>query len=408
MDAETLRFILPAAGAAGERLFSQLAWTAGAFSALFPLAAILAGAVLFRRLGRVPLGAVPPVTLVKPLKGHDRGLYENLASFCRQDYPRFQLLFTLASPDDPALAVVERLRRDFPAVDMEVIVSSNRIGYNPKINNASNAAPFVKHGLLLFTDSDIRVGPDFLRRMAAPLADPQVGLVTAFYQSSDPRGLWARLEALSVNAHFLPQAALAGAFGMRFAMGAAILVRRQAFDAAGGFPLMAGHLADDFVLGEGVREAGWRLEFAPVVVESLPGRLDGAGHFQHMVRWARTIRLCNPSGYAGTLLLHGVSLLTLKALLFGSDPLTAGLLLAALAAKALAKTLFSELWLGGRQSRLSVLFLPLSEWISFAAWLLGLGGGKVLWRGELYAVEARGKLTPIQRRLESPAPAPVP
>lgn len=382
------------AGPFGERPLSLIAWSAGGFSALFPLVALAAGSKLFKRLLSAADGPTPPITLIKPLKGEERCLYENLASFCRQDYPCYQILFTLASPDDPALAVVERLKRDFPEVDMEVIVSAHRIGYNPKINNASNAAAFIKHGLLLFSDSDIRVPPAFLRRMAAPLADPGVGLVTAFYRSSSPRGLWSRLEALSVNAQFLPQATLAAFFGMRFAMGAAILVRRAAFDKAGGFQLMAGHLADDFVLGEGVREAGFRLEFAPVVVESVPGRLGGREHFQHMVRWARTIRLCNPRGYAGTFLLHGVSLLTLKALVFGWDPLTATLLLAALAAKALcASALLAAL--GARSARAALLLLPLSEWISFAAWLCGHCASRVLWRGELYAVEARGRLRPL-------------
>lgn len=394
MDEAAFALSWLSAGSAGEWAFTRLAWAAGCFSALFPLAAILAGGGLLRRILARPNGPAPAITLIKPLKGRDRGLYENLAGFCRQDYPRYQILFTLASPDDPALAVVENLKRDFPSVDMEVIVSAHRIGYNPKINNASNAAPFVKHGLLLFSDSDIRVRPDFLRRMAAPLSDPQVGLVTAFYHSSDPRGVWARLEALSVNAHFLPQAALAGAFGMRFAMGAAMLVRREAFEKAGGFPHMAGHIADDFVLGEGVREAGFSLEFAPVVVESVPGHLTGLEHFQHMVRWARTIRLCNPIGYAGSLALHGVSVLTLKVLLYGSDPVTAALLLAALASKALAKSALCAV-IGSRQSRSSLFFLPLSEWISFAAWLCGLKAGQVLWRGELYAVEARGRLRPL-------------
>jgi ceramide glucosyltransferase len=279
---------------------------------------------------------------------------------------------------------------------MEIIVSKNRIGYNPKINNASNAAPFIKHDVLLISDSDVRVQPDFLRRMTAPLADPKVGLVTSFYQATRPTGLWARLEALSVNAQFLPQAVVAAAFGMRFAMGAAMLARREAFEAAGGFQTMSEHLADDFILGEGVRAAGYRLEIADGVVESLPDHGGLLEHLRHQARWARTIRICNPGGYCGSLVLHGFSLLTLKIFLFGPDALSVSLAFAALAAKGLAKASIGAWCLGDVQDYGNLLLLPWSEWVSFGAWISGFRTSQVAWRGELYAVQPHGRLTPAR------------
>jgi ceramide glucosyltransferase len=389
---------------AGDAAFTALAWGSGVFSVLFSLAAVAAAVRFFRFRSAAVWDRTPPITVIKPLKGLDRELYENLASFCRLDYPRYQLLFTLASPDDPALAVLSRLRADFPRVDMEIIVSKNRIGYNPKINNASNAAPFIKHGLLLISDSDVRVRPDFLRRMAAPLRDEAVGLVTAFYQATRPKGVWARMEALSVNAQFLPQAVLAAAFGMRFAMGAAMLVRREAFDAAGGFQTMADHLADDFILGEGVKAAGYKIEIADCVVESLPDHGGFLEHLRHQARWARTIRICNPEGYCGTLALHGFSLLTLKLFLFGPDALSVILAFAVLAAKGLAKMSISAWCLGDLQSYGSLLLLPWSEWVAFGAWLSGFRANQVAWRGELYAVQPQGRLTPVGAAVDGPSP----
>jgi ceramide glucosyltransferase len=383
------------------------AWAAGVFSIFFSLLTAVS-AVRFFRLRRLPpWPKAPAVTIVKPLKGLDRDLYENLRSFCTLDYPAYQLLFTLATPDDAALPVLSRLRAEFPALDMEIIVSKSRIGFNPKINNASNAAPFIKHDFILMSDSDVRVQPDFLRRMAAPFRDPKVGLVTAFYQATTPRGAWARLEGLSVNAHFLPQAVVAAAFGMRFAMGAALLARREAFEAAGGFATMAAHLADDFILGEGVKASGYEIEIADCVVESVPDNGGLLEHIRHQIRWARTIRICNPGGYGGMALLHGFSWLTVKLVLFGPDPLTVSLALAVLAAKSLSKVFISVWCLGNRQSHASALLLPWSEWVSFAAWLTGFRAARVVWRGVAFSVESQGRLEPVGAAIEA-APAVAP
>ena len=208
-----------AAAAAGPSLFTFVAMLAGAFTLVF---ALVAGFFSRRLLSSAP--PILPPCLPSPSsspQGAEAALYENLASFCRQDYPCYRLLFCLQGTDDPALAVVTRLRKEFPGVDMEVVVSKSRIGYNPKVNNMANAYSFAKYDLILMSDSDIRARPDFLRRMAAPFADPSVGLVTSFYQATGTRGLWGHLEALSINANFLPNALCAASFGMRFAMGPA-------------------------------------------------------------------------------------------------------------------------------------------------------------------------------------------
>ena len=403
MDWEAIGVVVLALKVLGDAFVTAFSTAAGIFSLLFAFAAIVSAARLARRRKAERVSLLPPVTLLKPLKGCDRELYENLRSFCVQDYPKFQLLFTLATPDDPALPVLARLRQEFPELDIEIVVSKNRLGFNPKVNNVSNAAPFIKHGQILISDSDIRVGPDFLRRIVAPMEDAGVGLVTCFYQSTAPRGLWSAFEALSVNAQFLPQAVTATSFGMRFAMGAAMLVRREAFEKAGGFPMMADHLADDFILGESVKAAGYKLEIASPVVQSVPDVASAADHLRHQARWARTIRICNPAGYFGTVMLHGFSLLTLKALLFGVDPWTLGLMGAIVAAKALCEASIARL-LGAPQLGYSLLLLPFSEWLSFCAWISGFRSNEVLWRGELYTIHAQGRLLPARSAVDVRGP----
>ena len=372
-------------------LFTALATATVFFSLFFAAAAAFFGGRFLRALKRrAPPSSLPPVTVIKPLKGAEGPLYDNLASFCRQEYPCFQLVFCLQSPDDPALGVFTRLKREFPGVDMEIVVSKKRIGYNPKVNNMANGYAFAKHDFLLLSDADVRARPDFLRRMVAPFSDPKVGLVTAFYEATGSHGLWGHMESLSVNANFLPQALCAASFGMRFAMGAAMMVRRAAFESSGAFPNLADHLADDFWLGESLRDAGWTLEMSDAVVETVPDIDDGSRHFKHLLRWARTIRICQPLGYAASLIQHGFSLLTLRVLLFGADRRALALLIALWAAKAAA-----SLSLSGRQPARALWLLPLAEWFSFAAWIAGYGSSRVLWRGDLYDIKSRGRLVPV-------------
>lgn len=405
MELPFVGFAMLAAALAGRTVFSAFATFTGVFALVFTAASAAFGWRFLRRLQVRPKAAsLPPVTVLKPLKGGEAALYENLASFCRQDYPCYQLVFCLQCPEDPALAVVTRLKKDFPGVDMETVVSKDRIGYNPKVNNMSNGYPYAKYDLLLMSDSDILVKPDFLRRMVDPFMDPGVGLVTAFYEATGSHGLWGHMEALSINAQFLPQALCAAFFGMRFAMGAAMMVRRKAFEETGAFHNLADHLADDFWLGESVREAGWKLEMAGAVVETVPHIDGGAEHFKHLLRWARTIRICQPAGNAASLIQHGFSLLTLKVLMFGADSRTLVLLGAIWAAKAAASAFLAES-LGGEQPLRALVLLPLAEWFAFAAWLGGWGSSRVLWRGELYDVQSKGRLVPVAPAL---ARRPVP
>ncbi len=385
-----------AASLAGRAVFSVFATFAGVFALLFAAASTGFGWRFLQNLRRrATTASSPPISVIKPLRGGEAALYENLASFCRQDYPCYQLIFCLQCPEDPALAVVSRLKKNFPETDMEIVVSKDRIGYNPKVNNMANGYGFAKYDFLLMSDSDILVKPDFLRRMVDPFGDPGVGLVTAFYEATGSDGLWGRMEALSINAQFLPQALCAAFFGMRFAMGAAMMVRRKAFEETGAFHNLADHLADDFWLGESMREAGWKLEMAGAVVETVPHINGGAEHFKHLVRWARTIRICQPAGNAASLIQHGFSLLTLKVLMFGPDARTVALLGAVWAGKAAASACLARA-LGGDQPLEALWLLPLAEWFAFAAWLGGWGSSRVLWRGEFYDVQSKGRLVPIE------------
>lgn len=374
--------------------------TAG-FTIVFSLLSVLA-AKRFKDLGAsfqaVDPETLPPITILKPVKDIERGMYANLASFLSQDYPKFQVLFSLQNPDDPALDILERLRKDFPHVDMEIVVSKNRIGYNPKINNISNAYPFAKHDMIMISDSDIRVKPGFLKRIAAPMADPSLGMVTCFYRSDSGPSLGSIMEALSINAQFLPNVLVAGfLIGLRFGLGAVMLVRRSALEESGGLANLSAHLADDYILGYSVVNAGYRLAFSDAVVESAPSFHSLPEAIAHLMRWSKTIRVCQPAGYLGLVALQSTPFLLLYLLIFGPahSIITAGLLV--LLARIGSIAWIHWHYLESPDVASQLIWVPISDLLQFCVWISGFHSGAVLWRGEYYDIAFSGRLVPRKK-----------
>jgi len=393
VNPDLLKQVLAVLGPSAKSLLALGAYLSASCTLLFSVSSVIAARRFRKRSFPQSMGELPPVTVLKPLKGADPQVYENLASFLRQDYPRFQVLFAVQDPSDAVLAVLSKLKRDFSAVDMAVVVSSSRVGLNPKVNNLANAYSSAKHDLLIISDSDVRVGRDFLRRLEAPFQDPALGMVTCFYLCRRAVGLGGALESLAVNAYFLPQALVAGLMlGKRFAMGAAMAIRRSALEASGGFSNLGQYLADDFVLGRLVEAAGYRLEFSNVVVDTTLERSSLSQQFVHLVRWCRTIRVCDPAGYLGSGVLHATAF-ALGYLAVGGSTAPALLLLS------LVARVGSVTWIHLTQfSNSGILaqlpFVPLSELVQFAAWVFGFGPRRVVWRDETYRITRDGRFVP--------------
>jgi len=214
-------------------------------------------------------GATPPVTILKPLKGPGLDLEANLESFCALDYPDYQMLFAVADPRDPAVEVVERIKRRHPDLDMELIVDPTKLGTNRKVSSLIHTMPFAKHDILVLSDGDIRVPRDYLKRIVEPLEDPHVGLVTSLYRAVPPRCLPTRVAALYINTDFMPMVFVARLVErFRYAFGATIALRRAALDAIGGFAAIKDHLADDAEIGYLITEKGYTVALSPLVVET--------------------------------------------------------------------------------------------------------------------------------------------
>ena len=375
-------------------LFAGLLCAASAAGCLYLLCA---GVAVRRFAARPPsrAGASTPISVLKPLCGEDAGLYENLVSFCRQDYPSWQIVFGVQDPTDPAIAVVRRLIADFPEVDIALVIESGRRVGNLKVANLQNMLPAARHDIIVIADSDMRVTPDYLAEVTAPLADRAMGLVTCLYRGVSAGGIWSQLACGYVNHGFLPQALVAAALGERNGcFGATLALRRDTLDAVGGLAALADSLADDHALGAAVRRLGLGVVISPYIVDNFIAEPSLKALFRHELRWTRTIRMIAPAGYVGSVVTQPVTL-ALAALALGALPLMAALMLAlALGCRAAMVRMVDR----ALRLRPTPLWLvPARDLLSFAVFIASFFARKVAWRDREFRIGPKGQLIPGRR-----------
>jgi len=340
---------------------------------------------------------LPPVTILKPVKGMDADSYENFASFCHLDYSApLQMIFAVASPDDPVIAVIHRLVLDYPDRDIDLIINPSIHGPNYKVSNLINAFPQAKHDIIIICDSDIRVAPRYLQSVTAHFADQQVGLVTSLYRTSSVHGIATALEATSFTAEMIPNVLVARQLeGLSFALGASMAVRREALASIGGLEVLADYLADDYQLGNKIHLAGWRIALDGCYVESIIKTENLMTVLSRQLRWARTMRVSRPGGY----LASGITLpfpALFLAVIASPTPLT-GLSAVALlySVRVTVSTIFSRCFVRDNLFPGWLWLLPLRDMLAFFSWALSFLGNRVEWRGSRFVLKPGGKIEEI-------------
>jgi ceramide glucosyltransferase len=341
---------------------------------------------------------MPRVTILKPLHGAEPGLLENLASFCAQNYPaEVQIVFGVQDPRDEAIAVVEELRAKYADRHLDLVIDATTHGLNHKVSNLINMWRYAEHDVIVLADSDMRVGPDYLSHVVAGLDDPGVGAVTCLYHGIPAAGLWARLSALGVNAHFLPNVIMG--LGLNLAQpcfGSTIAFRRKALVEIGGFVRVADCLADDYAIGAALRARGYEIAVSPFTIGHMCGDLSALELWQHELRWARTIRSLNPAGYAGSVVSH-VFPLALLAALAGVAAASVGPAMAlGLCGVAFGcrVALVRQVERAFNLPPQSCWLVPLRDMLSFAIFVASLFGQSARWKGRRYRFVAGGTLVP--------------
>ena len=357
----------------------------GAAAAAYQLLALAAG--LRQALRRPTPGAFrPPVSILKPLHGLDPDFYQTVRSHALLDYPEFELLFGVSDAGDPAIGEIERLQAEFPAVAIRLI-RSDADTPNRKVGVMADLAAAARYPVFVVNDSDIRVEPDYLQRVVAPLEDPNVGMVTCLYRAR-ARLLPGRFEAVGIATDFAPSVLVAPLVGVSgFALGSTMAFRADDLARIGGFASFAGYIADDHELGRRIGELGRRVVISTCVVETTVPDASWVEMWRHQVRWARTIRLSRGGGYLGLPIANA----TLWAVLLAAGGLwKAALALVALRVAAGLMTAVGVL--RDRQSLACAYLIPFRDLAGLAIWAAGLFGSTVVWRDASLKLDREGRI----------------
>ncbi|MGB7976507.1 MAG: bacteriohopanetetrol glucosamine biosynthesis glycosyltransferase HpnI [Roseiarcus sp.] len=333
----------------------------------------------------------PNISILKPLYGGEAQLSENIESYFRQDYPgKIQFIFGVQGPNDSAIPVVRSLMARYPELDIELVVNAATHGSNHKVSNLINMAEVSRYPVIVAADSDVAVGPNYLRALAATLTQPGVGVVTCLYRGLTSSGFWSRMSASAVHDHFLPTTILGLALGLaRPCLGATIALSRDTLSRIGGFDTVANQLADDYAIGKAVREAGLNVVVSPMLVAHAFEEQSLSEMVRHELRWARTIFTVDPIGYIGSGLTHALPLALIGAALRGFDGLGMAAILCALACRLFLKYRLT------RQFELpdpSYALLLVRDILSFAIYLASFWSTRVAWRGQDFTVTRDGTL----------------
>ena len=359
----------------------------------------IVAAVRYRAVRPAPLraaalGNAAPISILKPLAGIDDGLEENLRTFFEQEYSNFEILLAVRNPDDPAIAVAERLRARYRSVPSRLIVTGEPPYPNAKVYSLDRMLAEARHDLLVMSDSDVRVTPDMLAVIAAEFQDAKLGLATCPYRAVPGRSFWNTLEAVGLNTEFIGGVLVARMLdGMKFALGPTIAARRATLAGIGGFDAVKDFLAEDFVMGNLAAARGDGVILSSYVIEHHIGAQTLAANLRHRLRWNRSTRRSRPAGYAGQLFTNP---LPLALLLWAVKPewwpaAAAAVLLRAAAGWASAGYVLRD----PLTARLFFL-VPLQDLLSFAMWLAGFFGNTILWRGRKYYLQADGRFVPVR------------
>jgi ceramide glucosyltransferase len=382
------------------RIFQVVAILGCLSSSIYYLICLWSAALFLRaqRAGESarPTQGLPPVSILKPLKGTDPDIYESFRSHCLQDYPEYEIIFGVSDADDPAVASVEQLRREFPECAIQLVVCPNKLGANVKVSNLELMLPRARYQHLLVNDSDIRVERDYLRRIISPLLEERVGMVTCLYRGVAAFTLGSRLESLGISTDFCPGVLVARQLegGLKFGLGSTLAFRRTDLERIGGFRSIVDFLADDYELGRRVADLGLQVLLSDVVVETHLPAYDLRGFLSHQLRWARGVRDSRAGGYIGLVSTYG-SMWALLTLIAGrAAPWSWAVLGATALLRLVVAITVSQSVLKDRQLLRHLWLLPVRDLVAVAVWVASFAGYTVTWRGDRFRLK-KGRLIRI-------------
>ena len=342
----------------------------------------------------------PPVSILKPMRGEDPGAYENLSSFCCQDYPQYEMLLCVDPGDQTVFPIVERLRRNFPERTIRILYGSGRVATNDKVAKLARLVSEAKHEFVVISDSDVRVRPDYLRNVVAPLARPNIGAVTCFYVSVEDKSFTDRLQNIGMTSDFYPGILVAWQLdGIKFALGPTIATTRTRLAAFGGYAAIENRPADDLLVGRLIAAQGYEVALLPYTIQTVADYGSFRELLHKRLRWIVVMRNLRPAGHFGLIFTLGLAW-TLAAIAFHpTAPVILSFAGAYLFLRVVMTAIIAGWGLNQPSSLKNVWLIPMWDAVACAIWLVSFSRNSIRWRGADYYIR-EGQLVPVASRPE--------
>jgi ceramide glucosyltransferase len=340
----------------------------------------------------------PAVTILKPVCGLEKGLKANLRSACLQSYPEYEVIFSVQDPRDPALSILHEIRQEFGCRRVSVVVGDVKAGSNGKVNNLLGALSKASHDVLVISDSDTRLRPDYLSNIVAPLADPEVACACTLFKVTQADRLVEKLEALTVNADFMPSVVFAEVTGAsKCCLGPSIAIRRATLDQIGGLKSLADYLVEDYELGRRIWASGKKIALVPYIIDILVDLPGWRRWWTHQVYWDQNTRLARPGAFLATCLIRSVPFALVFALLRLFDPIGLAALSTAVAVRIITAAMILKWGFKDESGLRTLALLPFRDVLGLIIWALAFTQQTVIWRGVKFNLIRGGRMV----RLES-------
>jgi len=335
----------------------------------------------------------PPVTILKPVCGTEKHQRENLRSACIQDYPEFQVVFSVQDQGDPALPLLYELQKEFGTDRVTVAVENFQAGTNGKINNMIGGLRHARHDMLVISDSDVRLNPDYLKTIVAPLGKADVGCVCTFYKAAGADAWYEKVELLTLNADFITNVLFAHASGAsRFCLGASAAIHRSTLEEIGGLEDLSDYLVEDYEMGRRVWERGKKVAVVPYFVDTIVDLKRPAAWWNHQIYWDQNTRAARPFAFFSTALIRSVPFAFLYAAMRLGDPFGLAVLTGAVGLRLSTAAAILGWGLRDREGIRSLWLLPFRDISSLATWLLAFIKKTTVWRGASFILTKDGRL----------------
>ena len=344
------------------------------------------------------LNFTPPISNLKPIRGFDPDAYENFASFCQQDYPDYEIVFCVDNQEDPVLPTIERLREEFHERSIRVLFGSGRNAANDKVAKLARLVSEARHEHLVISDSDVRVRPDYLRTVVAPLADTGVGAVTCLYVPTEDRTVIENLQSVGMFSDFYAGVFVARELdGVKFALGPTIATTRTHLARFGGYASIENRPADDLLVGRMIAEQGYRVELLPYAVGTVPDYQSLGDLFHKRLRWIVVMRHMRPWGHLGLLLTQGLPWSIAAVVVHPTPVVAVGYLGVYLGLRIAMTWVIGVRGLKQESLKKSLALIPAWDALAFVIWLASFARRSIRWRGSDYLLRG-GLLVPAAQK----------